>query len=92
MIPGQGTRDFPGSSSGEESACSAGDPGLIPGTRNSPGAGRGYSIQHVWASLVAQMVKNLPMMRGTWVRSLGWEDPLRESMATQYSCLENPHG
>ena len=31
-----------------------------------------------WASLVAQLVKNLPAMRETWVRSLGWEDPLEE--------------
>ena len=29
-----------------------------------------------WASLVAQLVKNLPAMREAWVRSLGWEDPL----------------
>ena len=35
------------------------------------------------ASLVAQTVKNLPAMRETWVRSLGWEDPLKEGMATQ---------
>ena len=42
------------------------------------------------ASLVAQMVKSLPTMRETWVRSLGWEDPLEKEMATQYSCLENP--
>ena len=82
LIPGQGTRDFPGSSSGEESACNVGDPGLVPGSRNSPGAGIGYPIQYVWASLVAQMVKNLPVMRETWIPSLGWEDPLRESMAT----------
>ena len=36
-------------------------------------------ITHIhthWASLVAQMVKNLPAMQGTWVQSLGWEDPL----------------
>ena len=40
------------------------------------------------------MVKNLPAMQETWVRSLGWEDPLEECMATplQYSCVENPHG
>ena len=45
------------------------------------------------ASLVAQLVKNPPAMQETWVRSLGWEDPLEEGMATlQYSCLENPHG
>ena len=42
-------------------------------------------------SLVAQMVKNLPAMQETWVRSLGQEDPLEKEMAThQYSCLENP--
>ena len=31
----------------------------------------------IWASLVAQMVKNLPSMQETWVHSLGWEDPWR---------------
>ena len=35
-----------------------------------------------WASLVAQLVKNLPAMRETWVRSLGWVDPLEKEMAT----------
>ena len=44
------------------------------------------------ASLVAQMVKSLPTMRETRVRSLGQEDPLEKEMATQYSCLENPMG
>ena len=39
------------------------------------------------ASLVAQMVKNLPAMRETWVRSLGWEDPQEEGMATHSSIL-----
>ena len=38
------------------------------------------------ASLVAQMVKNPPAMQETWVRSLGWEDPLEEGMAT-HSCI-----
>ena len=49
---------------------------------------------HLRASLVAQMVKNLPAVWETWVQSLGWEDPLEEGMATllHYSCLENPHG
>ena len=37
------------------------------------------------ASLVAQMVKNTPAMQNTWVRSLGWEDPLEEDMATHSS-------
>ena len=38
-------------------------------------------------SLVAQMVRNPPAMRETWVRSLAWEDPLEEGMATQSSIL-----
>ena len=38
-------------------------------------------------SLVAQMVKNLPAMRETWVRSLGWEDPLEEEMAIHSSTI-----
>ena len=45
--------DFPGSSAGKESACNAGDSG-------SPREGIGYPLQYSWASLVAQMVKNLP--------------------------------
>ena len=46
------------------------------------------------ASLVAQLLKNLPAMWETWVLSLGLEDPLEETMGThsQYSCLENSHG
>ena len=39
------------------------------------------------ASLIAQLVKNLPAMPKTWVRSLGWEDPLEEGMATHPSIL-----
>ena len=39
------------------------------------------------ASLVAQLVKNLPAMQETWVQSLGWEDPLQEGMATHSSIL-----
>ena len=42
---------------------------------------------HIWASLVAQLVKNLPAMLETWVQSLGWEDPLEESMATHSNTL-----
>ena len=45
---------------------------------------------------MAQLVKNLPAMRETWVQSLGWEDPLEKGMAThrclESSCLENSHG
>ena len=39
------------------------------------------------ASLVAQMVKNLPVIQETWVRFLGWEDPLEKGMATHSSIL-----
>ena len=39
------------------------------------------------APLAAQMVKNQPVMQETWVRSLGWEDPLEEDMATHSSLL-----
>ena len=49
-------------------------------------------LSHVRASLVAQLVKNLPWMRETWVQSIGWEDPLEKEMATrplQCSGLEN---
>ena len=41
----------------------------------------------LWASLVAQTVNNLPAMQETWVRSLGWEDPLEKGMATHSSIL-----
>ena len=77
----------PGSSAGKESACNAGDPGLIPGSGRSPEKGIGYQLQYSWASTVAQMVKNLPAMLETWVRSLGWEDPLEQGMATYSSIL-----
>ena len=40
-----------------------------------------------WASLVAQIVKNLPAMPETWVQSLGQEDPLKEGMVTHSSIL-----
>ena len=47
-----------------------------------------YSIYTIsWASLVAQLVKNLPAMRETWVQSLGWEDPLEKGKTTHSSTL-----
>ena len=58
---------FPDGSGGKESACNAGDPGSIPGLGRSPGEEIGYPLQYSWASLVAQMVKNLPSMWETWV-------------------------
>ena len=62
---------FPDSSIGKEPACNAGDPGSIPGLGRYAGEGRGYPLQYSWASLVAQLVKNPPAMRETWVWSLG---------------------
>ena len=62
---------FPGGSAGKESACSAGDPSSITGSGRSPEEGTGYPLQYSWASLVAQLVKNSPAMRETWVRRLG---------------------
>ena len=48
---------------------------------------RGREYMYTWASLVAQMVKNLPPMQETWVQSLGQEDPLEKGMATHFSIL-----
>ena len=78
---------FPDSSVGKESACNAGDPGSIPGLGRSTGEGIGYPLQYSWASLVAQLVKNLPAMQETWVQSLGWEDPLEKGKATHSRIL-----
>ena len=85
------TMGFPVSAAGKESACSARDPGSIPGLGRSSGEGIGYPLQYFWASLMAQLVRNLPAMRETWVRSLGWEDPLEKGKGypLQYSGLEN---
>ena len=51
---------------GKESFCKAGDPGSIPGWGRPPGEGISYPLQYSWASLVVQLVKNLPAMRKTW--------------------------
>ena len=58
---------FPDSSVGKESACNEGDPGSIPGSGRSPREGIGDPLQYSWASFLAQLVKNLPEMRQTWV-------------------------
>ena len=60
---------------------------MIPESGRSPGEGIGYPLQYSWASLMTQMVKNPPAMWETGVQSLGWEDPLQESMATHPSIL-----
>ena len=55
-------------------------PGLLGGEDVLP-------LLRSWASQVVQMVKNLPAMQETWIRSLGWEDPLEEFMATHSNIL-----
>ena len=79
--------DFPCGSAGKESACNSGNLDLIPELGRYPGEGKGYPLQYSWASLVAQLVKNLPAIQETWVGSLGWEDPLEEGIATHSSVL-----
>ena len=59
----------------------------IPGSGRSPGEGIGYPLQYSLASLVAQLVKNLPAMWETWVHSLGWKDPLEKRRTTHSSLL-----
>ena len=87
FYPLQVFRGFSDSSVGKESACNAGDPSSIPESGRSAGEGIGYPLQYSWASLVAQLVKNLPTMQETWVRSLGWKDPLEKGKATHSSIL-----
>ena len=70
-------RGFPGSSAGKESTCIAGDPSSVPGSGRSAGEGIGYSLHYSWASLVAQLVKNLPTVWETWVRSWVGKIPWR---------------
>ena len=71
----------------KKSVCNAGDPGSIPGSGRSPGEGIGYPVQYSWASLVIQMVKNLPAIWETLVQTLGWEDPPKKGKAIHSSIL-----
>ena len=75
------------SSAGKESACNAGDLGSTLGLGRFHGEGKGYPLQYSWASLVAQLVKNLSAMQGTWVQSLCWEIPLDKGTVTHFSIL-----
>ena len=59
----------------------------IPGLGISAREGIDYPLQYSWASLVAQLVKNLPALQETWVRSLSWEDLLEKGKATHSSIL-----
>ena len=78
---------FPDSSVVKESGSNSGDPGSIPGSGRSTGEGIVYPFQYSWASLVAQLVKNLPAVRETWVPPRNWEDLLEKGTATHSSIL-----
>ena len=78
---------FLGSSAGKESACNAGDTGSISGSGESTGEGIGCPLQYSGAFLVVQLVKNTLAMWESWVRSLGWEDPLEKGKSTHSSIL-----
>ena len=80
-------KGLPGGSAGKESACDAGEPSSMPGLGRTPGEGIGYPLQYSRASLAAQTVKNLLAMQDTWVRSLGWDNPLEKRIAIHSSIL-----
>ena len=86
-------KGFPESSVGKESACNAGDPDSIPGSGRSPWERIGYPLQYSWASLVAQLVKNLPAMWrpgfDPWVGNIPWR---REWISTPVFWLGEFHG
>ena len=86
----QTSKGFSGGSDGQESACNAGDLGLIPRSGRFPREGHGYPLQYSWASLWAQLVNHLPAMEEACVQSLGWEDPLEKGMASHSSILGLP--
>ena len=79
--------NFPGGTSDKEPAFNAGDPCSYPGLGRSAGEGVGNPLQCSWASLVAQLVKNLPAMWETWIQSLGWKGPMEKGKATHSSIL-----
>ena len=60
---------------------------MIPGLGRSAGERIGYPLQYSWAALVTQLVKNPPVMKETWIQSLGWEDLLEKGKATHSSIL-----
>ena len=85
------SQDFPDSSVGKESTCNAQDPRLqvapYLGQEDELEKGQATLLQYYWASLVVQLVKNLPAMQETWVPSLGWEDLPEKGKAAHSSIL-----
>ena len=81
---------FPDSSVGKESTCNAGDPSSIPGLGRSAGEAIGYPVQYSWASLVAQLVKNLPDLGYLGlIPELGRCPEEGKCYSLRYSSLEN---
>ena len=81
---------FPDSSVGKESTCNARDLSSIPGSWRSTGEGIGYPPQYSWASLVAQMVKNLPAVGDLGsIPRLGRSPGEGKGYPLQYFGLEN---
>ena len=84
----------PGSSAGKESTCNRGDPVSIPGSGRSPREGICYPLWKSWASLVAQMVKNLPIVQEIWVGKIPWRRAWQFTPVflpgESQGCLENP--
>ena len=78
---------FPDGSVGKASVLNAGVPDSIPGSGRSAGEGKGDPLQNSWNSPVAQLVKNLPAVQETRVRSRGWEDPLEKGKAAHSRIL-----
>ena len=81
---------FPDTSVGKESACNAGDLGSVPGSEGPAGEGIGYPLQYSWVSLMAQVLKNLPAVRGSpgfnpWVGKIPWR---RERLPTPENSME----
>ena len=68
---------FPGSSASKESACNAGDPGLIPGSRRSAKEQIGYPFQYSWVSLSGSAGKESACNARDLGSIIGWEDPWR---------------
>ena len=82
--------DSPGSSAGNESACSTGDPSSIPGVERSTTEGIGYPLQYSWASPVAQLVKKSVSNEGDLgsIPGLGRSPGEGNGYPLQYSGLE----
>ena len=82
------SKGFPGSSAGKEYTHNAGEPSSHPGSGRPPGERIGYPLKCSWASLVAQIVKNLLQFRKS---GLGRSPGEGHGNPLQYSWLENPN-